>query len=81
MVSTPKKRQSKRKLLSQINDFNQDIVNGNAATERQENVTVTEGTDDRDFIVGTSSDKSATNENVVIVKTLQRYFNEKVDKK
>ena len=33
MVSTRKKRQSNRRLLSQLDDFDQDIIIGNAANE------------------------------------------------
>ena len=40
---------------------------------------VNEGTNDRDLNVGTSSSFSATNENTVNMKTLERCFNEKVD--
>ena len=72
MVSTRKKRESNRRLLGQIDDYDQDFIFGNAASERQENTMVNEGTNDRDFIVGTSSNNSATNENAVNVKTLDR---------
>ena len=46
MVSTRKKRQSNRRLLSQLDDFDQDMVIGNAASERQENIVVNDGTSD-----------------------------------
>ena len=49
MVSTRKKRQSNRKLLSQLDDFGQYINIGNAASERQGNITLNEGTNDQDF--------------------------------
>ena len=51
MVSTRKKRQSNKRLLSQLDDFDQDMIIGNAASERQENVVVNEGTNDQDFTV------------------------------
>ena len=54
MVSSRKKRQSNRRLLRQLDDFDKDMVIGNAARERQENIVVTKGTNDRDFTVGTS---------------------------
>ena len=76
MVSTRKKRQSNRRLLNQLDDFDQDRIIGNAASERQENVVVNKGTNDRDFIVGTSSKNTAVNESTVNVKTLERCFNE-----
>ena len=46
MVSTPKKRQSNRRLLSQLDDFDQDMIIGNAVSERHENIAVNEGTSD-----------------------------------
>ena len=49
MVSTRKKRQSNRRLLSQFDDFDQDMVIGNTASERHENIVVSEGTNDRDL--------------------------------
>ena len=41
---------------------------------------VNEGTNDRNFTLGTCSNNSATSENAVNVKTLERYFNERIDK-
>ena len=79
MVSTRKKRQSNRRLLSQLDDFDQDLVIRNAASERQENIVVNEATNDRDFTVGTSSNITAINENLVNVETLERCFNERID--
>ena len=80
MVSTRKKGQSNRRLLSQLDDFDQDMVIGNAASERQENIAVNEGTNDRDFTVRTFSKNIAINENTVNVKTLEKCFNEKNDR-
>ena len=80
MVSTRKKRHSNRRLLSQLYDFDQDIIIGKSASERRENVMVNEGTNDRHFTVGTSSKNMMTNESTVNVKTLQRCFNERTDR-
>ena len=80
MVSTRKKKQSKRRLLSQLDDFDQDMIIGNATCETQENTVVDEGTNDRDFTVGTSNDSSIVNGNVMNVKTLERCFNERIDR-
>ena len=80
MVSTRKKRQSNRRFFSQLDDFDQDTVNGNAASERQENVVVNEGTNGRDFTVGISSNNSVFNEKAMNVKTLERCFNERIDR-
>ena len=41
---------------------------------------VNEGTNDRDFTVGTSSNNIAINESTVNVKTLEKCFNERIDR-
>ena len=80
MVSTRKKRQSNKRLLSQLDDLDQDVIIGNTASERQENVVVNEGINDQDFTVGTSNVGSIINGNVLNVKTLERRFNERIDR-
>ena len=80
MVSTRKKKQSNKRLLSQLDDFDQDVILDNAARESQENVVVNESTNDRDFNVGTYSNDIAINECTVNVKILERCFNERIDK-
>ena len=80
MVSTRKKKQSSRRLLSQLDDFDQDMIIGNTASERQENVVVNKGTNGRDFTVSKSSNNTAVNESMVNVKTLDRCFNERIDR-
>ena len=77
MVSTRKERQSNRRLLRRLDDFDRDIIIGNTAGERQENIIINEGIGDWDFTVGTSRNKLMTNENTVNVKTLERCFNER----
>ena len=80
MVSTRKKRQSSRRLLKQLDDFDRDMNIGNASSERQENAVVNEGTNDRDFTVGTSNNDSVINGNAMSVKTLEKCFNENIDR-
>ena len=80
MVSTRKKRQSNKRLPSQLDDFDRDMIIGNAVSERQENVAVNEGTIDRDFTVGTSNNDSVVNGNAMSVKTLERCFNGRIDR-
>ena len=80
MVSTRKKRQSNKRLLSQLDDFDQDMIIGNAVSERQDNAVVNMGTNDRDFTVSNSSNNTAVNENAMNVKTLERCFNERIDR-
>ena len=47
---------------------------------RQENVTVNEGTADQEFTAGNSDGGPAVYENVVNVKTLEKCFNERFDR-
>ena len=83
MVSPRKKRQKKqsnRKFLSQLDNFDQDIMIGNTVSDRQENAKVNEGTGDQELTVGNLQINFPANENVVNVKTLERCLNENVDK-
>ena len=80
MVSTRKKRQSSNRLLSQLDDFDQDMIIGNTVSESQENAVVNEGTNDRDFTVGTSNNDSVIDGNTMSMKTLERCFNERIDR-
>ena len=80
MVSTRKKRHSNKKLLSQLDDFDQDMIIGNTVSESQENAVVNEGTNDRDFTVGTSNHDSVINGNAMSMKNLERCFNERIDR-
>ena len=66
MVSSRKKRQSNRRLLSQSDDFDQDMIIGNATSGRQENFVVSDCTNDRDFTVGTSNKNIANNETTAL---------------
>ena len=77
MLSTRKKRQSNRRLLSQLDDFDQDMIIGNAVSEKQESTVVDEDTNDLDFTVGTSNDSSIVTGNVMNVKTLEKVFQRK----
>ena len=80
MVCTRKKRQSNKRLLTQLDDFDRDMIIGDAASERQENIVANEGINDQDFAVGTSNDSSTVNGNALSVKTLERCFNERIDR-
>ena len=80
MVSTRKKTQSSRRLLSQLDDFDQDTIIGNTSSGRQENVVDNKGTNDRDFTVSNSSNNTAVKERSVNLKTLERCFNERIDR-
>ena len=67
-------------IFSQLDDFDQDMIIGNTVRESQENVVVNEGVNDRDFTVGTSNDDSVINGNAMSMKTLERCFNERIDR-
>ena len=56
------------------------MIIGNAVSERQENIVVKEGTNDRGFTFGTSSNNIAINESTENMKTLERCFNERIDR-
>ena len=56
------------------------MIIGNTASERQENFVVNEGTNDRDFTVSNSSNDTVVNESAINVKTLERCFNERIDR-
>ena len=81
MVSTRKKRQSNKRLLSQLDGFDRDMIIGNAVSERLENAVVNEGTDDQGFTVGSSNNDSVVNGSAMTtMKTLERCFNERIDR-
>ena len=56
------------------------MIIGNAVSERLENAVVNEGTDDQGFTVGTSNNDSVVNGSAMTMKTLERYFNKKIDR-
>ena len=66
--------------LDNLDDFDQDVIIGNVASEERENAIVNEGSSDQDFTVGTSSDKLVTNEKTLNVKNLERCFYERINR-
>ena len=56
------------------------MIFGNAVSEKQENAVVNEGSNDRDFTVGTFNNDSVVNGNAISVETLERCFNESIDR-
>ena len=76
MVSTQKKRNRD----SQLIDFDLNDKFGNAANSGQENVTVNDGTVDREITVKNSGSIPTTKENTVNVQTLPRHFIETIDR-
>ena len=73
MVLTRKKNQPNWKLLSHLDDFDQDIIIGNNASDRQENATVNENNSDQEFSVGNPSSSLTANENAVSVENVARW--------
>ena len=80
MVSTRKERQSSRRPLSQLDDSDRDIIIGKTSSDRHENATGNEGFAEQEFTVANCGSNPAVSENLVNVKTLERCFNEKIDK-
>ena len=66
MVSTRKKRQLKRKLLSQLGDFDIDGITGNAMNNIQKNTTVNESTAYQELIVGNFDSSEIVKKTVVL---------------
>ena len=56
------------------------MIFGNTASERQDIIVVNEGNKDRDSTVGTSSNNITINESAMSVKTLERRFNQRIDR-
>ena len=79
MVSTRKKKQSNRSLFSQLDDFDLDSIIGNAASDKQENVVVNEGTVARELTVKNTDGNLTANEILLNVKTIEKCFNERID--
>ena len=80
MFCTRKKKQSNRRLFSQLDDLDPDFFIGSTMSDRQVNATVNEGTVDQKFTFGISDSKPALNEKLVKVKILERYFFERIDR-
>ena len=76
----PARRDSRTEGFFQLDDFDQDVILGNAARQSQENNVVNGDTNDQDFTVGTSGNNSANKENAMNVKTLERCTNERIDR-
>ena len=80
LVSTRKKRQSNRKFLTHLDDFQRDKILGNAASDRQVIVVFNEGTIDQELTVNNSGSNFTGNEISLNVKTLEKSFHEMMDK-
>ena len=79
MVSTSKKRQSNRRLLSELDDFDQIICFGITVSDKQRIATVNEGTGDQESTVGNHENNLTATENALNLRTLERCFIEKVE--
>ena len=80
MVSTRKKRQSNGRLLSELDDFDRNVIIGNAMNKIQENTTVNESTAYQELTFGKFDSGPILNENVVNVKICEKCFNKKIDR-
>ena len=70
-----------RKLFSQLDDFDQDIIIGNAVSSGQKIAVVSNSPVDREFSVNNSDGISTNNKITVIFQILERCFNEWTDRK
>ena len=73
-------KESNRRLLNQLDDFDQDIIIGNTISNKQEKAAVNEGTCDQEYTIDTSCNILAAKETLVNVRTLERCFIEVIDK-
>ena len=80
MVSTQKKKQSNRRLLRHLDDFDQDIIISNTASDKQEKTTVNEATGSQVFTINNPGSSLTVIENAMNVKTLGTCFTEKTRK-
>ena len=76
MISTRKKKQSYRKLLSRLDEFDQDAMHGDVAKIGKQNVIINDGTVGRELTAKNSGNTSIANKNTVNVQILERCFNE-----
>ena len=81
MVSTQKKKQSNRRLLSPLDDFDRDVSIGDAPNSGQQNVRLKEGNIDQQFTANKSGSLSTTKENTAHVQALERCFNGRIDRR
>ena len=77
-IMMEKKRQSTRRLVSQIDDFDQDVIFGNTMNIRQETTMVNGSSAGQGFTVGNSDKGVGVIEYVVKVKVLERCFDEEL---
>ena len=71
MVSIRKKQQNRR-LFCHLDDFNQGFVNGDGVSCGRQNVVVNSGSVDRAFTTNSNVSNPTTNEETVIVQTLEK---------
>ena len=78
MVSTRETKQSKRRLLSQLDDFDESFFGDAAKSGRQD--VVGNNTGDQAFFVNNNGSNLTANENAMDVQTLERCFSEWTDR-
>ena len=80
MVSTRKKRYQSRRLLSQLDEIDQNVIFGDAMKIERQNVLISSGFTECEFTVITNASKSLTKENAVDVLTLEECFTNRFDR-
>ena len=80
MVSTHKERESKRRLLSQLENFVQNFIISKTVSDSEENGKVNECTGDQEFTFDNSGSNFLASESSMNVRILERCFNKSIDK-
>ena len=78
--STRKKMQQNKKLLSQVENFDQDVIVGDVGSSGRQIVEVSIGPADQEFNVNFSVSNPTTNENPVNVQTFERCLIDWIDR-
>ena len=69
MFSSRRKGQPNQEIVSQLDDFDEDAMIGNAASSRQQNVVINEGTVYQEFTVKITGSNLTTNESSFKIQT------------
>ena len=80
MLSTGKQKESNRRFPSQLDEFDRNIIFGNAVSNWRKIVVVKESTADQKLTANDTSSNLSAKEHSVNVKTCESCFNERIDK-
>ena len=80
MISTQKRRQQNRRLLSQFDDFDQGVITDEAENRGRQSLVGNNGPIDRESTVDSNDGVPETNENKVNVQKLERSLTDRIDR-